>query len=211
MYYLLILYLFSNVVTERCSKEIQVLRNENQILRRIVSKVADELTEHKNALDELIVFKKSFENYTTARENERRMHDRRLTNGPIIAFHAFLSKGVSSLGIQHTVPFDAEMTDTADRYNPYSHVFTVPESGVYVFTWTILIKNIRCSTELVVNATVIGRSYPDSERDDENDTSTVIVIRQVEKDDVIFVRVKIGCSSIRSDLYGRSSLSGWKL
>lgn len=90
-------------------------------------------------------------------------------------------------------------------------MFTVPESGVYVFTWTIIIKNIRCSTELVVNAAVIGRSYPDSERDDENDTSTVIVLRQVAKDDVIFVRANSGCFSIRSDHYGRSSFSGWKL
>ncbi|VDH97520.1 Hypothetical predicted protein [Mytilus galloprovincialis] len=211
MFYLIILSLVSAVVTELCSKDIQVLRNENQILRRIVTKVVDELTEHKNALDELIVFKKSLENYTTAKENERRMHDRRQTNGPVIAFHAFLSKSISALGIQHTVPFDEEITDTANRYNPYSHVFTVPESGVYVFTWTIIIKNIRCSTELVVNAAVIGRSYPDSERDDENDTSTVIVLRQVAKDDVIFVRVNSGCFSIRSDHYGRSSFSGWKL
>lgn len=74
MFFLIILSLVSTVVTELCSKEIEVLRNENQILRRIVTKVVVELTEHKNALDELIVFKKSFENYTTAKENEQRMH-----------------------------------------------------------------------------------------------------------------------------------------
>ncbi|XP_071138691.1 complement C1q-like protein 2 [Mytilus edulis] len=197
-----------SVVTELCSKEIQVLRNENQILRRIVTKFVDELTEHKNALDELIVFKKSFENYTTANENERRMHAKRAADS-VIAFHVYASSDMYSLGVHQTIQFDTEVTNEGNGYNKFTGTFIVPSSGFYVFTWTIDVLGTLCQTELAVNGIVIGLSYPDSLQNENNAISTTVV-KQVSTGDAVAVRAR-GCQRLRSDTAARCSFSGWKL
>lgn len=129
----------------------------------------------------------------------------------MIAFHAYLANSISSLGYHHPITFETEMTDKGSAYNHYTGTFTVPETGIYVFTWTLVVKLTLCATELVLNNSIIGESYPDSEHDADNASATEIVIREAKVGDAVFVRAKSGCSSIRSDTVTRSSFSGWKL
>lgn len=136
---------------------------------------------------------------------------RQSSSSPVIAFHAYLANSISSLGYHHPIKFETEMTDKGNSYNHFTGTFNVPETGVYVFTWTIVVKYTYCATELVLNNSIIGESYPDSQHDSDNASATEIVVREAAVGDAVFVRAKSGCDSIRSDTVTRSSFSAWKL
>lgn len=92
----------------------------------------------------------------------------------------------------------------------------VPESGVYVFTWTFRIGAINDhSIQLIVNREDVGTVYlhtiggVDAE-------ATGIVVAHVNAGDDVFVRthpqLKIGTGHyINSNTFGRSSFAGWKI
>lgn len=103
------------------------------------------------------------------------------------------------------------MTDKGQAYNHYTGTFTVPETGVYVFTWTISVLHTVCDTELVLNNSIIGESYADSEHDNDYSTATHIVVVEANVGDAVFVRSQTSCSSIMSSTNTRSAFSGWKL
>lgn len=103
------------------------------------------------------------------------------------------------------------MTDKGQAYNPYTGAYTVTETGVYVFTWTIIVVHTVCDTELVLNNAVIGQSYPDSQHDNDYASATQIVVVEANRGDAVFVRAKTGCSSVIGNTATRSAFSGWKL
>lgn len=74
-----------------------------------------------------------------------------------IAFYAYMSASIQSVTIQHSLNFDVVKTNVGNGYHPSTGVFIAPETGVYVFTWTMReASDCTHSTQLMVNTTEIG-------------------------------------------------------
>ena len=54
-----------------------------------------------------------------------------------VAFTAYLDKSLSHLGINHPIPFDKVMLNEGNAFNPHTGMFQCPQSGVYLFSFTI--------------------------------------------------------------------------
>ncbi|XP_062571701.1 caprin-2-like [Saccostrea cucullata] len=130
-----------------------------------------------------------------------------------IAFYAYMSKHTPTITIQYPLTFDVVKTNFGNGYHSTTGVFMVPESGVYVFTWTIRIgSNNYHATQLMVNTDELGiiYSYVGSGPDL---GGTGIVVAHVDKGDDVYVRTHALWNSgvIYSDASGRSSFAGWRL
>lgn len=141
----------------------------------------------------------------------------------VVAFYAYLSTilAQTSLGPDHTIKFDVVKTNQGNGYHSGSGVFIAPQTGFYVFTWTIRVGSYGHSspnfhsTEIVINNNVYGSSYAlaisDSSRDD---SGTGTVVAHVNQGDDVYIKTHSshhGGGGILSEGFGRSSFSGWKL
>ncbi|XP_062592278.1 uncharacterized protein LOC134253717 [Saccostrea cucullata] len=137
----------------------------------------------------------------------------------IVAFYAYFSADVRSLGLSETLKYDVVKTNQGSGYHPSSGVFIAPEEGYYVFTWTIRLYHYgdstaeNFSTELIVNGDVYGSAYLRAHLDDD-DQSTATAVAHVNEGEDVYVRTHSSYSStgsIRSNTHGRSSFAGWKI
>ncbi|XP_062589103.1 complement C1q-like protein 3 [Saccostrea cucullata] len=130
-----------------------------------------------------------------------------------IAFYAYMSQHTPAISIQHPLSFDVVKANFGNGYHSTTGVFMVPESGVYVFTWTIRIGESNYhSTQLMVNTDELGIIY--SHVGSGSDIGgTGIVVAHVDKGDDVYVRTHASWNSgvIYSNEAGRSSFAGWKL
>lgn len=130
------------------------------------------------------------------------------------AFSAYISIYRTNTGKDQTIKFDTIVTNIGNHYNHYSGIFSAPQHGVYVFTWTL-----HCwgggylYTHLVVNSRVVGATDTDALGAIGVRSTTGIVVVEVNQGDIAFVRTHP--SNGHYDLYSnpdwRSSFSGWKL
>lgn len=133
-----------------------------------------------------------------------------------VAFYAYMSAILPFPSIQHVLVFDVVKTNLGNAYHPTTGVFMVPESGVYVFTWTFRTgNNYDHSIELIINRESFGAIYLHSVAGAEVE-ETGIVVAHVNAGDDVFVRthstLTIGNNHyIQSNGYGRSSFAGWKI
>ncbi|XP_062619456.1 uncharacterized protein LOC134281016 [Saccostrea cucullata] len=135
-----------------------------------------------------------------------------------IAFYAYFSSDVSHTGQGQILKFDVVKTNAGNAYHRSSGVFIAPESGYYAFSWTSRIKHYGGTgedhaLELVVNSAVYGSIYMKS-LTGEDGQATGLAIAHVNQGDDVYIQTHSrdpGSGAIRSDLYGRSSFSGWKL
>ena len=118
-----------------------------------------------------------------------------------------------------TVQFATETLDIGDGYNLSTSVYTVPQTGTFTFTWTIRIryKNYY-ETELVVNTAVKDAMMTSTYSTDgvykgALATSTATTTLQLTTGDRVFIRVhsRSGSPTIKSDVEGYSTFSGWLL
>lgn len=132
----------------------------------------------------------------------------------IVAFYAYMSSDLQS-GIHHTIPFDVVKTNDGNGYHYNTGIFVAPESGVYVFTWTIRMTfDSQHSFELVVNNVAYGATFMRTHTPEDQNVSGTVVVHVNQNDDV-FLRTHVSyaynAGNIRSDQYSRSSFAGWKL
>ncbi|XP_061196484.1 uncharacterized protein LOC133204758 [Saccostrea echinata] len=135
-----------------------------------------------------------------------------------IAFYAYFSSDVSHTGQGQILKFDVVKTNAGNAYHKSSGVFIAPESGYYAFSWTSRIKHYGGTgedhaLELVVNSDIYGSIYMKS-LTGEDGQATGVAIAHVNQGDDVYIQTHSrdpGSGAIRSDLYGRSSFSGWKL
>lgn len=131
----------------------------------------------------------------------------------IVAFYAYMSATIPSITGQSTLVFDVSKTDDGNGYHPSTGVFIAPETGVYVFTWTMReASNCRHSTQLMVNNAEIGIIHLHSVSGGDF-VGTGVVVTHVNAGDDVYVRTHASWNDcyILSDIGGRSSFAGWKL
>lgn len=129
-----------------------------------------------------------------------------------VAFHAYLSTSTQSgLRQHHTLVFDSVRVNKGNGYNKGDGIFVVPQTGVYVFTWSVTVQvNAWASVEIVVNGEVIGSAFADG--NGAWDQGSGIVLEEVNTGDHVFLRMQEnGINAVNSNARGRTTFSGWKL
>ncbi|CAC5408344.1 unnamed protein product [Mytilus coruscus] len=133
-----------------------------------------------------------------------------------VAFYAFVSK-TEAISPHHTLIFDHVETNIGQAYNQQSGAFTVPISGVYIFSYTVFPSGAGsyASVELAVNSISRGAIFIDSSSGDPDYTGcTGFAVLALKQGDVCFVRVHSthhAVGRIGSDSVMRSSFSGVKV
>lgn len=74
------------------------------------------------------------------------------TSSAVVVFYAYMSTNQRPVVVipHHVYVFDVVRTNVGNAYHSSTGVFTVPESGVYVFIWTFLNSEFY-STQLMIN------------------------------------------------------------
>lgn len=129
-----------------------------------------------------------------------------------VAFHAYLSTSTQSgLRQHHTLVFDSVRVNKGNGYNKGDGIFVVPQTGLYVFTWTVTVQvNAWASVEIVVNGEVIGSAFADG--NGAWDQGSGIILVEVNTGDHVFLRMQEnGINAVNSNARGRTTFSGWKL
>ena len=127
----------------------------------------------------------------------------------LYAFYAYMSHDEPDPGAHHLLIYDVIQTNVGNAYNQFTGIFTVPQDGVYSFTWS---TRVAChnahTTELVVNTKVLGSTYVYCGYN----TVTGHVITTASKGQAVYVRTHEtagGAGAIKSDQFGRSAFSGF--
>ena len=131
----------------------------------------------------------------------------------IVAFYARMSSDDQNPSAHHTLIFDNVHTNVGSGYNGITGIFTAPQEGIYVFTWVIRMVAAEHSTELMHNNDVLGATFLRAKNGDDGSVSGTVVTH-LTKGDVVFVRNHsqyVGDGSIKSEIHGQPSFSGWLL
>ncbi|XP_078331097.1 C1q-related factor-like isoform X2 [Crassostrea virginica] len=132
-----------------------------------------------------------------------------------VAFYAYMSENLQDPGHGQALVFQTAVTNVGNQYNHHNGVFTAPDQGVYVFTWTIVVTaNGYIYTQIFVNSDVLGAMYTSAYGVDNARTTTAIVVKHLDTMDVVSIRVNMHgalSGSIMSNEYYKSSFSGWKI
>ncbi|XP_048735287.2 uncharacterized protein LOC125650808 [Ostrea edulis] len=225
-----------------CNEKVHSQERENQDLRTRLAKSEDEILDMKRRTEKLenlnskpeilkfpeeIILSKeasSFQDNGTTYVKERQAQQAQLEHESVSqrvspgvgAFYAYMSHDEPNPGPHHTLIFDVPVTNLGNGYNHFSGTFSVPSSGVYVFSWTI-----HCSdrgyiySQLVANDDVLGAILTNSESTIDWISTTGLVVKEVNHGDVVYVRTDpvhgpVGDIKSSSTHY-RTSFSGWKL
>ena len=132
-------------------------------------------------------------------------------NNPQIAFHVSMSNGYKDFPVNSMVRYDLEHLDLGDGYN--AGLYIAPKTGVYVLTWTTFVERGTdyYITRLVVNDRPVGYQMVQC-YDDEDVTSTQLVVQQLDAGDHVGIKVHQRRGSIFSSTgWGTSTFSGWLL
>ena len=134
----------------------------------------------------------------------------------LVAFCAYMSTSENSPSLHHIFVYDIVKTNLGSAYNRNSGMFTAPDDGVYVFTWTIF-SDFRSyvHTQIVVNSAVFDNMITDSEEIADIHSSTKLIIVSLTRGDVVYVRTDdtyhSGGNVYSGRQFGHSSFCGWKL
>eukprot|EP00105_Crassostrea_gigas_P037966 XP_019922114.1 PREDICTED: caprin-2 [Crassostrea gigas] len=153
---------------------------------------------------------KSFSSHTYIR---KRIVPATVASTEQVAFYAYMSTNTpANLRQHHTLIYDVVKINKGQGYHQDDGIFTVPSSGVYVFTWTVAVKSYGwASTELVINGVVFGATYAHGESRDWDHSSGNVVVETHTADHVYIRMQENGMDVVVSNERGRSSFSGWKL
>ena len=126
-----------------------------------------------------------------------------------------MSENLADPGHGQALVFQTAVTNVGNHYNHHNGVFTAPDQGVYVFTWTIVVaENGYIYTQIFVNSDVVGAMYTSAYGVNNARTTTAIVVKHLDTMDVVSIRVNMHGALggyIYSNEYHKSSFSGWKI
>ena len=121
-----------------------------------------------------------------------------------------------NIGKHHLIIFDHALLNTGNGYHPTSGIFTAPQTGVYVFMWTVRIHSQ--SIILIVNGqtytSLYNRPYQYTAvgHNDADESVTGFAIVHVNQGDDVYLRTHTtydGTRSVFSNEYGKSTFGGW--
>lgn len=121
------------------------------------------------------------------------------------------------VGQRQTFVFDYVVTNAGGNYNRHTGilVFTSPDHGVYVFSWTLYCQlDGFLVSEVVANSNSIGSVYCSAISASAIRHVTGVVVVEINQGDVVFVRshpIATNDEGVHSSDIVRSSFSGWKL
>lgn len=140
---------------------------------------------------------------------------KRASSGQAVAFYAVMSHVEKAPSAHHTLVFDDVKTNVQGAYNQYSGIFTAPQAGFYVFTFSIHMGcHAYASFEIVKNADVEGAVFLDVDEACDSEQVTWTIVSELGVGDIVHVRTHSTREikgDIRSDKYGMSSFAGWLL
>ncbi|VDI53834.1 Hypothetical predicted protein [Mytilus galloprovincialis] len=142
---------------------------------------------------------------------------RQMNTDPVntVAFYAYMSTHETNPGRHQTLIFDMVKTNLGSSYSKHTGVFSAPEHGTYVFTWTITSGvHSYIYSEIVINSVPFGSIVTDSEEIHDYHSATGIIVVQLNHGDVVYIRTNPNVSikgQIMSQSLCRSSFSGWKI
>ncbi|OWF56006.1 Complement C1q subcomponent subunit B [Mizuhopecten yessoensis] len=129
-----------------------------------------------------------------------------------VAFSVALQNNIN-VHDHETMVFGHVILDEGSGYKSGDGIYTAPQSGVYVFTWSITAGTHSGGhdvyTNLVVNGTPVGGIDSDSDASNSG-SSTGVVVTYVDYGDHIFIRTG-STGSIISSQSAKSTFSGWLL
>ncbi|XP_060562508.1 uncharacterized protein LOC132722097 [Ruditapes philippinarum] len=130
-----------------------------------------------------------------------------------IAFHVFFSSSKCFNG-HEIIEYDTEVLDIGNGYNEHDGIYIVPESGIYVFTWTFAADYAEyIVTGIVVNGATQGWTVSDaSDRRLLLSPSSGLVLARVNAGDHVFIRrvAGRGCTAYSGQSI-QPTFSGWQL
>jgi hypothetical protein len=118
-----------------------------------------------------------------------------------VAFHAVAYSSTSVT----TIVFDHVITNLGDGYDNTTGVFTVPTTGLYIFSWTIEAYGRLTESILLVNGKQEGLSRA-HEQSSYYDTTTSFAVLNLTVSDKVWVKVITGIAEARHTMF-----SGWKI
>ncbi|KAK3105806.1 hypothetical protein FSP39_006119 [Pinctada imbricata] len=123
-----------------------------------------------------------------------------------------MSVPMKNVGEKHSLAFDVVMANEGNAFHSSTGVFMVPESGLYVFTWSFrLTSGSYHSVELAVNGQSAGVIFSAPTGGAQSGTSATIVIHATKGDDIYLRTKENNVGDIFSNGYGHTSFAGWKL
>jgi hypothetical protein len=105
------------------------------------------------------------------------------------------------------------ITNAGNAYHPHTGTFIAPRTGLYVFAWTIQMREATYhSTEILVNNSIKGALYLYPGSHAVGGVSNTVVVHVNQGDDV-FIRTggRYNTGDIESYPFERSSFTGWML
>ena len=130
-----------------------------------------------------------------------------------IAFHSKLANN-AHIHPGMIIKFQTKTLDTSTSYNQSEGVYVVPESGIYVFTWTLNTGgHTQAVSKIMINEHAKGHTIADSEENNDMRTSTGILVASVNMGDRVHIELS-NIAMLKGFLevnYGQCSFSGWKL
>lgn len=113
---------------------------------------------------------------------------------PVIAFSAYMSQNEGHVVDHHILVFDTVQTIEGNGYNKNTGTgsFVVSQSGVYVFTYSLLITSAgQVCTDFVINGHIYGHVYSYIRTLSVYQTGSSIIVVKKEGD-TFFVKTAIG-------------------
>ncbi|VDI15025.1 Hypothetical predicted protein [Mytilus galloprovincialis] len=133
----------------------------------------------------------------------------------MVAFYAYMDTHETNPGRHQTLIFDIAKTNIGYAYNTNSGLFTSPDHGIYMFTWTIICESYGfVYSEIMINSAPFGSILTNSQSITNDHTVTGIVVAEVYQGDVVYILTNPNQPiqrGILSDTFHRTSYSGWKI
>ncbi|CAG2208786.1 C1QL [Mytilus edulis] len=131
------------------------------------------------------------------------------------AFYAYTSHDDESPGKGHTLKFDVLKTNINGGYNPFSGIFTVPDDGVYVFTFSLrLYAGVNGAYEILKNDEVEGGAIGIIAGSKTQLQVSETIVFSANKGDIVYVRTHptlTHTGGVWTNENGRSMFAGWQI
>lgn len=132
-----------------------------------------------------------------------------------VAFYSFLTRNLHEPSTNHVIVYNNVITNIGGNYNKYSGVFTAPQSGTYVFTFTVYCSpESGVSLQLVANSQIFDGVLCNAQGADWHRSVSSTAVIQINQGDSVFIRTHHNVTTIgdiSSYDNARTCFAGWFL